>query len=101
MKVIEETRTANRAELRAKKLLRKDEYQQKFDRANTGLALAGLPFANGSINLSTLQTFSSKALNLAQLCDEYSDRSRQISVLLWLGAAHVSAEPTTRRRAVP
>jgi hypothetical protein len=85
VKVIKETQTANHAEIRAKKILRKDEYQRKLDRANTGLALAGLPLANGTVNLSTLQAFNSKALKLAQLCGEYTDRSRQISVLLWLG----------------
>lgn len=85
MKYIEEAQTISAAEIRAKKILRNDEYQRKLDRANTGLALAGLPLANGSINLSTLQTFNSKALKLAQLCGQYEDRSRQISVLLWLG----------------
>ena len=85
MKYIEETQAANRAEIRAKKILRNDEYQRKLDQASTGLALAGMPLANGAINVSTLQVFNSRALKLAQLCDQYSDRSRQISVLLWLG----------------
>lgn len=75
----------SQAEIRAKNILRNDEYQRKLDRANTGLALAGLPLADGAINLSTLQTFNSQALKLAQLCGQYEDRSRQISVLLWLG----------------
>ncbi len=85
MKYIEAAQTANQAEMRAKKILRNDEYQRKLDCATTGLAMAGMPLSNGAINLSTLQTFNSRALKLAQLCDLYDDRSRQISVLLWLG----------------
>lgn len=76
---------ASNAELRSKRLLRKDEYQRKFEHANTGLAIAGLSLADGQIDLATLHDFNVKSLALAQLCRDYGDQPRQINVLQWLG----------------
>ncbi len=72
------------AQLRARALIRKDNFERNFESANTALTLSGMPLSQGNISLKILQAFIANAYTLADICREYGDHSRQISVLLWL-----------------